>query len=79
MSDYDSWTTATQTYNYGATPSRETPSSNISNGDKRYVPLKWDDLSKVTGNRTITCTYKHQIYYRYNEINCGYFSGTTAG
>lgn len=79
MSDYNSWTTATQTYNYGATPSRTLPSSNIYSDDKRYLPLKWDDLSKVTGNRTITCTYKHQIYYRYNEINCGYFSGTTAG
>ena len=79
MSDYNSWTTATQSYNYGATPSRTLPSSNIYSDDKRYLPLKWDDLSKVTGNRTITCTYKHQIYYRYNEINCGYFSGTTAG
>ena len=79
MSDYNSWTTATQSYNYGATPSRTLPSSNIYSDDKRYLPLKWDDLSKVTDNRTITCTYKHQIYYRYNEINCGYFSGTTAG
>ena len=43
------------------------------------MPLNWDNLDKVTGNRTITCTYKHQIYYRYNCTNCGYSSGTAAG
>lgn len=72
------WDQVTQTYNYGATPSRSLP-GNIYNGNKRYTPLNWDDLSKVTGNRTITCNYKHQIYYSYSTANCDYSSGTNIG
>ena len=79
MSAYDSWTTATQSYNYGATPSRALPDAVYSNAYKRYVSLNWDDLGQVTGDRTITCNYKHQIYYDYNCTNCKYSSGTTAG
>ena len=80
MSAYGSWTTATQSYNYGATPSRSLPDTVYSgNWYQRYTPLNWDDLGQVTGNRTITCNYKHQIYYDYNETRCTYRSGTTAG
>lgn len=80
MSAYGSWTTATQSYNYGATPSRTLPDTVYSgNWYQRYTPLNWDDLGQVTGNRTITCNYKHQIYYDYNETRCTYRSGTTAG
>ena len=80
MSAYGSWTTATQSYNYGATPSRTLPDTVYDNSyNKRYVSLNWDDLGQVTGNRTITCNYKHQIYYDYNETRCTYRSGTTAG
>ena len=78
MSAYDSWTTATQSYNYGATPSRTLPDAVYGN-NKRYVSLNWDDLGQVTGNRTITCNYKHQISYTYATTNCKYSSGTKAG
>ena len=79
MSAYDSWTTATQSYSYGATPSRSLPDAVYNGSYRRFVALNWDDLSQVTGNRTITCTYKHQIYYGYDCINCEYYSGTVAG
>lgn len=78
MSAYGSWTTATESYNYSATPSRTLPDT-VYSSNKRYVSLNWDDLGQVTGNRTITCNYKHQIYYDYNETRCKYRSGTTAG
>lgn len=78
-SAYDSWTTATQSYGYGATPSRSLPDAVYNGSYRRFVALNWDDLSQVTGNRTITCTYKHQIYYGYNCTNCEYYSGTVAG
>ena len=78
MSAYDSWTTATESYNYGATPSRSLPST-VTGTNKRYVSLNWDDLGQVTGNRTITCNYKHQISYTYTTNNCKYSSGTKSG
>ena len=58
----NTWTTDTQSYNYGATPSRTSPSTvtNTSN-DERKVFTSWDNLNTVTGNRTITANYKTQF------------------
>lgn len=58
----NTWTTDTQSYNYGATPSRTSPSivTNTSN-DERKVFTSWDNLNTVTENRTITAGYKTQF------------------
>ena len=55
----DTWTTETQTYKYGATPSKTV--SNVTLGKTRKAFVSWDNLDIVTGNRTITATYKTQF------------------
>lgn len=55
----DTWTTTTETYKYGSTPSR-TDASTVTSGTSRKVFTSWSTLSTVTGNRTITATYKTQ-------------------
>ena len=55
----DTWTTVTQTYNYGDTPSKTV--SNVTLGKARKAFVSWDNLDTVTGNRTITATYKTQF------------------
>ena len=55
----DTWTTATQTYNYGDTPSKTV--SNVASGKTRKAFVSWDNLDTVTGNRTITANYKIQF------------------
>ena len=55
----DTWTTETQTYKYGATPSKTV--SNVASGKTRKAFVSWDNLDTVTGNRTITATYKTQF------------------
>ncbi len=58
----NTWTTDTQSYNYGATPSRTSPSTvtNTSNNERKVFTF-WDNLNTVTGNRTITANYKTQF------------------
>lgn len=58
----NTWTTDTQSYNYGATPSRTSPSTvtNTSNNERK-VFTSWDNLNTVTENRTITANYKTQF------------------
>ena len=55
----DAWTTATQTYNYGDTPSKTV--SNVTSGKTRKAFVSWDSLAKVTEDRTITANYKTQF------------------
>ena len=56
----DTWTTATESYSYGATPSRANPGA-VTSGKTRKAFVSWDSLAKVTGNRTITANYKTQF------------------
>ena len=56
----DTWTTATQTYNYGTTPSRSNPNT-VTSGKARKAFVRWDNLGIVTGNRTITAVYVIQF------------------
>ena len=64
----DTWTTETQTYDYGATPSKTV--SNVTSGSFRKVPTSWDNLDTVTGNRTITANYKTQVYITWSGTRC---------
>ena len=60
LSAYPStWTTTTQSYKYGTTPSR-TNADTVTSGNERKVFASWDNLATVTGSRTITATYKTQ-------------------
>ena len=67
----DTWATATQSYNYGATPSR-TSSSTVTNTSNtlRKVFTSWDSLATVTGNRTITANYKTQVNATFQGTRC---------
>ena len=64
----DTWTTATESYSYGATPSRTV--SNVTSGNARKVPTGWDNLAAVTGNRTITANYKTQVNATFSGTRC---------
>lgn len=66
---YDHWTTTTETYNYGATPSRSNPST-VTSGNYRRVPTGWNDLSAVYSNRTITQNYRDEWYVSISSTNC---------
>ena len=67
---FNSWNTdTTAVYYYGDTPGTTTPQSGsvpspetVTKADNsmRNVPLSWDSLATVTGNRTITMGYKTQ-------------------
>lgn len=68
----DTETTVTETYHYGDTPSRTSPGDVQGTGSSsvyRAHFLNWDDLSVVTGSRTITATYESQGYV---EITCNH-------
>ena len=69
LDTYSSWTTTTQTYNYGDTPSRTSPST-VTSGNNRKVFSNWDSLATVTANRTITATYTQQYYVLINRVRC---------
>lgn len=69
MDTYSTWTTTTQTYNYGDTPSRTSPST-VTSGNNRKVFASWNSLATVTGARTITATYTQQYYVAINRIRC---------
>ena len=62
----DTWTTATETYNYGDTPSRANAST-VTSGNERKVFKSWSTLDPVTANRTITATYTLQ--YNVTALN----------
>ena len=64
----DTWATETQTYDYGATPSKTV--SNVTSGSARKVPTGWDNLAAVTGNRTITANYKTQVNATFSGTRC---------
>lgn len=67
----DTWATATQTYDYGTTPSRTSPSTvtNTSN-TLRKVFTSWDNLATVTEARTITANYKTQVNATFQGTRC---------
>ena len=65
----DTWTTTTESYNYGATPSRTAPST-VTSGNNRKVFANWDDLSVVTSSRTITAVYTQQYYATISPSYC---------
>lgn len=62
------WTTETQTYKYGATPSKTV--SNVASGKTRKAFVSWDSLAKVTEDRTITANYKTQFAPTINSNYC---------
>lgn len=64
----DTWATDTESYNYGATPSRT--ASTVTSGNARKVPTGWDNLAAVTGNRTITANYKTQVNATFQGTRC---------
>ena len=64
------WTTETQTYKYGATPSRSGLTKYSDSGRARQYFIKWDNLDEVTKDRTITATYTHQFYPRISSSHC---------
>ena len=64
----DTWTTATEAYTYGATPSRT--ASTVTSGSFRKVSTGWDSLATVTGNRTITANYKTQVNATFSGTRC---------
>lgn len=69
QSSYGTWTTTTETYYYGNTPSRANP-SDVTSGNNKQVCNGWDDLSTVTANRTITATYQQQYYIEIGRVRC---------
>ncbi len=71
LSAYPStWTTATETYNYNATPSRTgyNVANNADNAREYFV--QWDSLSNVTSDRTITGQYKRQYKLTFSGTRC---------
>ena len=73
---YSSWTTASTSYAYGATPSRTLPST-VTSGGNRYVATSWDNLSVVTGNRTVTAQYQLQYLVAFSHVRCSATAGST--
>ena len=65
----DTWKTETQTYNYGDTPSRTSPST-VTSDNKRKIFTSWDSLATVTGARTITANYKTQVNATFQGTRC---------
>lgn len=65
----DTWTTSTQTYTYGAKPSRTTALT-VTSGTLRNYSIGWDSLAPVTGDRTITAQYQHQGFFGVTLENC---------
>lgn len=65
------------TYNYGDTPVMNGVTNFVNNSDvtARYKFDKWDDVSVVTGNRTITAQYKHEGKFSVELNNCTRTSG----
>lgn len=79
LSAYPStWATITESYNYGATPSRSDP-GNVADsaGTSRQRSDNWDSLAAVTGDRTITRVYTQQHYITFGGTRCSaeYSSG----
>ena len=72
----DTWTTGIQTYNYGDTPSRTSPST-VTSGNERKAFTSWDNLATVTGNRTITAQYQLQGKFAVALENCIQTDGDT--
>ena len=72
----DTWTTGIQTYNYGDTPSRISPST-VTSGLLRKVFTSWDNLGIVTENRTITAQYQLQGKFAVTLENCIQTDGDT--
>lgn len=69
QSAYGVWTTATETYNYGDTPSRSSP-GDVTSGTSKQVFIGWDSLAPVTADRTITAQYKQQYYLTFTGTRC---------
>lgn len=69
LSDYSTWSTATETYNYGETPSRSSPST-VTSGNSRKVFDNWDSLAVVTANRTIQAEYHDEYNVTISSIRC---------
>ena len=64
-------------YYYGDTPVMNEVTNFVNNSDvtARYKFDKWDDVSAVTGNRTITAQYKHEGKFSVELNNCTRTSG----
>jgi len=69
MQSYDNWTTATETYAYGSTPSRSDPGT-VTSGNMRFVSNSWSDLSAIYSNRTITRNYTQQANISFSLSHC---------
>lgn len=57
----NTWTTATENYYYGDTPSRAAAAT-VTSGNGQKVFAQWDNLSVITSDRTINATYTEQFY-----------------
>ena len=73
--DYDSWTTTTQSYYWGETPSAPVTPGTVTTGSYitglyRRVPTNWDNLGVVTGARTITMGYVDEWYAQISGTRC---------
>lgn len=75
---YGHWTSTTTIVTHGDTPTPPVTPSTVTSGSYRQYYLDWDNLSAVTGTRTITATYKQQYYLTfdpYRGCTCNRNSG----